>query len=79
MPFPWFCKEEKIDGIWSGEGCYINFVLTSRGIIFPTFRHPMDECVATLLDELTPLPKRSLESTALAKLGGVLNCVTLTF
>jgi agmatine deiminase len=79
VPFPWFCTNEKIDDIWSAAGCYINFVLTSRGIIFPTFRHPMDECVATLLDELTPLPKRSLESTALAKLGGVLNCVTLTF
>jgi len=79
VPFPWFCTNEIHDGVWSAVGCYINFILTSCGIIFPKFRHPMDECVATLLDELTPLPKRSVESTSLARLGGVLNCVTLTF
>lgn len=77
--FPWFCTNEKHNGIWSAVGCYINFVLTSRGIIFPTFSHRLDERVASLLEELTPLPKRSVESTALARLGGVLNCVTLTF
>jgi agmatine deiminase len=79
LPFPWFCTGEKRDGIWSAVGCYINFVQTSRGIIFPTFSHPFDERVAALLDQLTPLPKRSVESTALARLGGVLHCATLTF
>jgi agmatine/peptidylarginine deiminase len=79
VPFPWFCTDEKIEDIWSAVGCYINFILTSRGIIFPTFSHPMDEQVAILLGQLTPLPKRSIEATALAKQGGVLNCMTLTF
>lgn len=79
IPFPWFCTNEKINGIWSAVGCYINFVVTSRGIIFPTFSHRMDERAAALLDDLTRLPKRCVESTALAKLGGVLNCATLTF
>lgn len=78
MPFPWFCTDHMHDGIWSAVGCYINFVLTCRGIIFPTFSHPFDERVASLLDELSPLPKRSVDSTALARLGGVLNCATLT-
>jgi agmatine deiminase len=79
VPFPWFSTNEKLGGIWSAVGCYINFVATSRGIIFPTFSHPFDERVASLLDELTPLPRRSVESTALARLGGVLHCATLTF
>jgi agmatine deiminase len=78
VPFPWFSTDEKHEGVWSAVGCYINFVLTSRGIIFPTFSHPLDEKVAVLLNELSPLPKRSVESTALARLGGVLNCATLT-
>ncbi|MEO5754829.1 MAG: agmatine deiminase family protein [Chthoniobacterales bacterium] len=79
VPFPWFCTNEKHDGIWSAVGCYINFVLTSRGIIYPTFSHRTDDRVASLLEELTRLPKRAVESTALARLGGVLNCATLTF
>lgn len=79
VPFPWFSTNEKLDGIWSAVGCYINFVATAHGIIFPTFSHPFDERVASFLDELTPLPKRSVESTALARLGGVLHCATLTF
>lgn len=79
VPFPWFATDEKSDGIWSAVGCYINFVLTARGVIYPTFSHPFDERVAALLDDLTLLPKRSVESTALARLGGVLNCATLTF
>ncbi len=79
VPFPWFCTDEKHDGIWSAVGCYINFVSTSRGIIFPTFNHPLDDRVAVLLDQLSPLQKRSIESTALARLGGVLHCATLTF
>lgn len=79
VPFPWFCTDGRVDGIWSAVGCYINFVLTKRGIIFPTFSNPVDEKVALLLDELSPLPKRSVESTALARQGGVLNCATLTF
>jgi agmatine/peptidylarginine deiminase len=79
VPFPWFYTEEKIDSIWSAVGCYINFVLTARGIIFPTFSHTMDDEVASLLEELSPLPKRNVESTALAKEGGVLHCATLTF
>ncbi len=79
VPFPWFCTDEQHDGIWSAVGCYINFVLTPRGVIFPTFGHPLDQRVAMLLDELTPLPKRSVDATALARLGGVLHCATLTF
>lgn len=75
IPFPWFCTGEKHAGIWSAVGCYINFIFTPRGIIFPTFSNPADGKVARLLDDLTPLPKRAVESTALARLGGVLNCV----
>ncbi len=79
VPFPWFCTNERHDGIWSAAGCYINFISTPRGVIHPTFAHPLDQRVAMLLDELTPLPKRSVDATALARLGGVLHCATLTF
>jgi agmatine/peptidylarginine deiminase len=79
VPFPWFCTNERHDGIWSAVGCYINLISTPRGIIYPTFSHPFDDRVAELLDGLTPLPKRSVEATALARLGGALHCATLTF
>ena len=39
----------------------------------------MDDKAASLLRHLSPLPQRSVESAALARKGGVLNCASLTF
>jgi hypothetical protein len=53
----------------------------SRVIFVPLFFHQyavLRRAGSSLIDELTPLPKRSVESTALAQLGGVLHCATLS-
>ncbi len=76
-PFPWFSEVYQQNGIWSAVGCYINFNLTKGGISYPIFDHKLDDSVAAALSELTRLPTRPVSATALARLGGGLNCITL--
>ena len=76
-PFPWFSEMHQTNGIWSAVGCYINFNLTKGGIIYPIFDHQLDDSVAATLSELSKLPARAVSATALARLGGGLNCITL--
>jgi agmatine deiminase len=76
-PFPWFSEMRQTNGIWSAVGCYINFSLTKGGIGFPIFDHRLDEHAAAVLSELSRLPTRAVSATALARLGGGLNCITL--
>ena len=77
VPFPWYSTTKRRGTIWSAEGCYINFILTQHGIVYPTFNHPMDEQVAKVLAENTVLPSRPVFASPLAQEGGVLNCITL--
>jgi agmatine deiminase len=76
-PFPWFFEMYQRNGIWSAVGCYINFNLTKNGIVYPIFDHRLDDSVAATLSELSRLPARAVSATALARLGGGLNCITL--
>jgi agmatine deiminase len=77
VPFPWFGEPQQTNGIWSAVGCYINFNLTREGIIYPIFDHKLDDSVARTLSELSSLPTHAISATALARLGGGLNCITL--
>lgn len=77
IPFPWFSEMRQHSGVWSAAGCYINFHLSSKGIIYPVFDHNLDSSVAATLGELSELPARPISATVLARLGGGLNCVTL--
>jgi agmatine deiminase len=76
-PFPWFSEMRQTNGVWSAVGCYINFSLTKGGIGFPIFDHRLDERAAAVLSELSSLPTCAISATALARLGGGLNCITL--
>jgi len=76
-PFPWFSETHQTNSIWSAVGCYINFSLTKGGIGFPIFDQRSDEHAAAMLSELSNLPTRAILATALARLGGGLNCITL--
>jgi agmatine deiminase len=76
-PFPWFSEMRQTNGLWSAVGCYINFSLTNGGISFPTFNHRLDQSVAVTLSALSGVPTRAVSATALARLGGGLNCITL--
>lgn len=78
IPLPWFSTDEINDGIWSAVGCYINFILTAQGVVLPTFQHSLDDRAAAVLANHTTLPIRQVFATALARLGGVLNCISLT-
>jgi hypothetical protein len=77
VPFPWFSTTQKKGRVWSAAGVYINFILTRDGIVYPTFNHPLDEKVARVLAENTPLPLRPVFASPLAWHGGVLNCISL--
>jgi agmatine deiminase len=75
VPFPWFSTDERRGQIWSAVGCYINFILTKRGIIYPTFCDSRDEYVGALLGTLTKIPVIPVAARSIARLGGVLNCI----
>jgi agmatine deiminase len=77
VPFPWMPSQERFDGVWSAVGVYINFVTTANGVIFPTFRHALDDRAEALLRSLAHVPVKAVESSNLARFGGSLNCVTL--
>jgi agmatine/peptidylarginine deiminase len=79
VPFPWFCRRGRCDGVPSAEGCYINFIQLAQGIIVPAFSHLKDNTAFEVLSELTRSPVAPVIATPLAKLGGVFNCVSLTF
>jgi agmatine deiminase len=77
VPFPWFTTGKKRNDIWSAVGCYINFLQMAQGIIAPVFRYREDEAAVSILSRFAAV--RSIEATAIAELGGVLNCVTLNW
>ena len=78
LPFPWFTTGEmNKDGLWSAEGCYINFLQTAKGIVCPVFDDKLDECALEVLRDHTKLPVVPVNATELARQGGVLNCASL--
>lgn len=77
VPFPWFSTNEGKGRVWSAAGAYINFILTRRGIVHPTFNHALDEQVAKVLAENTVLPLRPVFASPVARHGGALNCISM--
>jgi agmatine deiminase len=79
LPFPWFTTGEmNEDGMWSAQGCYINFLQTAKGIVCPVFNHKLDERALGILQAHTNLPVVPVNATELARQGGVFNCASLT-
>jgi agmatine deiminase len=79
VKFPWFCMNERVDGLWSAVGTYINFVQTGRGIVYPVFGHKMDDTVPKILQNFTSSRLRGVAAKSLARLGGVLNCIVVPY
>ena len=78
LPFPWFTTGDMTeDGVWSAEGCYINFLQTAKGIVCPVFNHKMDERALEVLQAHWKLPIVPVNGTELSRLGGVFNCASL--
>ena len=78
VPFPWFYRSGRSDGVPSAVGCYMNFLHLAQGIILPSFAHRLDERAHEVIASLVKRPVVSIEATPLAKLGGVFNCISLT-
>jgi agmatine/peptidylarginine deiminase len=76
VPFPWYCSDDQFDGVPSADGCYINFIQTKQGIIYPTFHHRLDDRAGEILAAKVNLRLLRLEALAVARLGGVLNCIS---
>jgi agmatine deiminase len=76
-----YCPESPTGiAIPSAVGNFINFLRTARIIIVPVYGIPADLTVMKKLESLIPeLPVVPLDGTALAREGGVLNCITATY
>lgn len=61
----------------SAEGIYINYLQMKNVIIVPTYNKPEDESAIKLLEDVFRGNKIiALESSVIAKEGGVLNCIS---
>jgi agmatine deiminase len=79
VPLPWFCRARRFDGVPSAEGCYMNFLRLAQGVIVPGFGNRKDDKAREVLAAVTEGPVETVAATPLAKLGGVFNCISLTF
>ncbi|MDH4247145.1 MAG: agmatine deiminase family protein [Deltaproteobacteria bacterium] len=85
--FPWMTlarlpyrrSEIKHGRWWSAEGIYANFLQTERAVFLPAYGQPEDELAQRILENLLPgIPVVPVRSNAIARWGGVLNCITWT-
>jgi agmatine deiminase len=68
--------EKNEDKVPSASGTYVNYLQVGNKIIMPTFGIPEDECAQKQLREVFPQHQiETIDSTEIAKEGGVLNCI----
>jgi len=79
VALPWFSRDGRVDRVPSAEGCYMNFLHLAQGVIVPGFANRKDDKAREVLAEVTGGPVATVAATPLAKLGGVFNCISLTF
>jgi agmatine deiminase len=73
---PHFREPRIIDGIPSAVGNYANFLRVGNLLLVPTYGHQKDDHACATLQRLCPEAEViPVECTALAREGGVLNCV----
>lgn len=79
-PITYRPTSRKSKGIPSAEGCYINYLETSKAVLVPTSGTSNDETalreLQTIFSDRTVIP---LKATTIAKHGGSLHCVTATY
>ena len=79
VALPWFSCNGRVDGVPSAEGCYMNLLRLAQGVIVPKFANRKDDKAREVLAALTGGPVEAVAATPLARLGGVFNCISLTF
>jgi len=77
---PYFNEGRSREGIPSAVGTYINLLQTDRVIVVPVYGAAQDETALAKLESLFGnVPTISLDCTNLAREGGVLHCVSVSY
>ena len=78
--FAYYHEQRSTDGIPSASGCFANFLRTEKVLIVPAFGTEQDQKALSRLKALiSDVPVISLDSTSLAREGGILNCISASF
>lgn len=79
-PIPYYHEKKTVAGIPSAVGNFTNYLRTEKVLVVPVYGSVHDEVALKRLTEVFPgLPIIPLEGTALAREGGVLNCVCASY
>jgi len=79
-PMPYFHEKVSKDGIPSAVGGFTNFLRTEKVLVAPVYESNEDHVALKKLESAFPgLPIVPLNCTNLAREGGVLNCVSVSF
>ena len=77
LEVPYNYSLEKYKGFPSAAGNYINFVLTNQVCIVPTFGNAREDSEAvSIISSAVSVPTRTVNTSTLARFGGLLNCIT---
>ena len=77
VELPCIYVNELYRGIPFATGCYINMFLSDKVCVVPTFQDDAsDKRAFDIINEYSEIPVFQLDCTAIAKFGGVLNCIT---
>jgi agmatine deiminase len=77
---PYYHEKKATAGIPSAVGNFTNFLRTEKVLIVPAYGSEHDAIALRKLESVLPLvPIVPLDCTDLAREGGVLNCVTVSF
>ena len=71
IDFPYFSSQGN-----SAIGCYLNFLETEQNVFLPIFGAPLDKRAISAAEQVFPKPIVPISIHAIAKDGGVLNCIS---
>lgn len=71
LDFPYFSSQGN-----SAIGCYLNFLETEQNVFLPVFGAPLDKRAISAAEQVFPKPIVPVSINAIAKDGGVLNCIS---
>ncbi len=74
---PYAPSAEEYSNFPSAIGCYLNFLKTPKCCFIPNFNYAMRDIeVCNIISQFCEVPQFNVESEAIARFGGVLNCIT---
>ena len=77
VEIPYCPSSTEFAGFPSASGAYLNFLLTSKCCVIPTFCNVQRDMKAfVIISEQSKVPCFAINAEAIAKYGGVLNCIS---